>query len=76
LQYCRNEYKYNSCDIESFLNLTLEARCRGETNRAGLDTLRADPPRVTQRIGDSLAKDAYPWWNAGVPLDKSSEFYA
>jgi iron complex outermembrane receptor protein len=59
-----------------FLNLTVEGRRRGETNRAGLDTLRVDPPRVTQRIGDSLAKDAYLWWNAGVPLDKSSEFYA
>ena len=59
-----------------FLNLTVEGRRRGETNRAGLDTLRVDPPRVTQRIGDSLAKDAYLWWNAAVPLDKSSEFYA
>lgn len=59
-----------------FLNLSLEGRRRGETNRAGLDTLRVDPPRVTQRIGDSLAKDAYLWLNAGIPLDKSSEFYA
>jgi iron complex outermembrane receptor protein len=59
-----------------FVNLTVEGRRRGETNRAGLDTLRVDPPRVTQRIGDSLAKDAYLWINAGVPLDKSSEFYA
>ncbi|MDB5933563.1 MAG: TonB-dependent receptor, partial [Massilia sp.] len=59
-----------------FLNLTVEARKRDATNRAGLDTLRVDPPRVTQRIGDSLAKDAYLWWNAGVPLDKASEFYA
>ena len=59
-----------------FVNLTVEGRRRGETNRAGVDTLRVDPPRVTQRIGDSLAKDAYLWVNAGVPLDKSSEFYA
>lgn len=59
-----------------FLNLTLEGRHRGETNRAGLDTLRVDPPRVTQRIGDSLAKDAYLWWNAGLPFDKAGEFYA
>ncbi|GGE87378.1 TonB-dependent receptor plug domain-containing protein [Massilia psychrophila] len=59
-----------------FVNLTVEGRRRGETNRAGLDTLRVDPPRVTQRIGDSLAKDAYLWINAGVPFDKSSEFYA
>jgi iron complex outermembrane recepter protein len=59
-----------------FLNLTLEGRRRGETNRAGVDSLRVDPPRVTQRIGDSLAKDAYLWWNASVPMDKSSELYA
>ena len=59
-----------------YLNLSLEGRRRGETNRAGLDTLRVDPPRVTQRIGDSLAKDAYLWLNAGIPVDKSSEFYA
>ena len=59
-----------------FVNLTVEGRHRGETNRAGVDTLRVDPPRVTQRIGDSLAKDAYLWLNAGLPFDKSSEFYA
>ncbi|MFC0134796.1 TonB-dependent receptor [Massilia eurypsychrophila] len=59
-----------------YLNLTVEGRHRGETNRAGLDTLRVDPPRVTQRIGDSLAKDAYLWWNAAIPLGKDSEFYA
>jgi iron complex outermembrane receptor protein len=58
-----------------YLNLTAEARRRGETNRAGVDTLRVDPPRVTQRIGDSLAKDAFLWWNAGVPIDKKSELY-
>ncbi|MBB3122344.1 TonB-dependent receptor plug domain-containing protein [Pseudoduganella violacea] len=59
-----------------FINLTAEGRKRGETNRAGIDILRADPPRVTQRIGDSDAKDAYLWWNAGLPIDKESEFYA
>jgi iron complex outermembrane receptor protein len=59
-----------------YLNLSIEGRRRGETNRAGPDTLRVDPPRVTQRIGDSLAKDAYLWWNAAVPMDKDSEFYA
>ena len=61
-----------------FVNLTAEGRRRGETNRAGLDTLRVDPPRVTQRIGDSLAKDKYFWWNAGLPLAGGSggEFYA
>ena len=51
-----------------YVNLTLEGRHRGETNRAGPDTLRVDPPRVTQRIGDSLAKDKYFWWNTAMPL--------
>jgi iron complex outermembrane receptor protein len=51
-----------------FLNLSVEARRRGETNRAGLDSLRVAPPRVTQRIGDSLARDAYLWTNAMLPL--------
>ncbi len=59
-----------------YLNLTLEARRRGETNRAGVDTLRVNPPRVTQRIGDSLAKDAYAWVNSALPVDRDSEFYA
>jgi hypothetical protein len=59
-----------------FINLTAEARVRGETNRAGPDTLRVNPPRVTQRIGDSDAKDAYFWWNGALPIDKDSEFYA
>lgn len=51
-----------------WLDLTLEGRKRGATNRAGLDSLRVDPPRVTQRIGDSLAKDAYLWLNGALPL--------
>ncbi|SFV07668.1 TonB-dependent receptor plug domain-containing protein [Pseudoduganella namucuonensis] len=59
-----------------FLNVTLEGRKREETNRAGVDSLRVNPPRVTQRIGDSDAKDAYLWWNAALPIDKASEFYA
>jgi len=59
-----------------FLNLTVEARKRGETNRAGVDSLRVNPPRVTQHIGDSNTRDAYFWWNAGLPIDKDSEFYA
>ncbi|MGO4380019.1 TonB-dependent receptor plug domain-containing protein [Pseudoduganella sp. RAF19] len=59
-----------------YINLTLEGRKRGETNRAGPDTLRVDPPRVTQRIGDSDAKDAYLWWNAAVPADNGGEFYS
>jgi iron complex outermembrane receptor protein len=58
-----------------FINLTVEGRRRGETNRAGVDTLRVDPPRVTQRIGDSLAKDRYLWWNGAVPTAQQGEFY-
>jgi iron complex outermembrane receptor protein len=61
-----------------YLNLAVESRRRGETNRAGLDTLRVNPPRVTQRIGDSLAKDAYLWTNAMLPIgsDGDGELYA
>jgi iron complex outermembrane recepter protein len=51
-----------------FLSLAIEGRRRGETNRAGPDTLRVTPARVTQRIGDSRAKDAYVWTNAALPL--------
>ena len=51
-----------------FASLAVEGRRRGETNRAGVDTLRVDPPRVTQRIGDSLARDAYLWTNAVLPM--------
>ena len=58
-----------------YVNLTVEGRRRGETNRAGLDTLRVNPPRVTQRIGDSLAKDKYFWWNAALPA-AGGEFYS
>jgi len=57
-----------------YVNLSVEGRRRGETNRAGPDTLRVDPPRVTQRIGDSLAKDKYFWWNAALPAG-DGEFY-
>ena len=59
-----------------YINLSLEGRKRDETNRAGPDSLRVDPPRVTQRIGDSDAKDAYLWWNAALPVEKSGEFYS
>jgi iron complex outermembrane receptor protein len=62
-------------DRGGYLNLTLEGRKRDETNRAGPDSLRVDPPRVTQRIGDSDAKDAYLWWNAAMPADDGGEFY-
>jgi iron complex outermembrane receptor protein len=58
-----------------YLHLALEGRRRGETNRAGVDTLRVDPPRVTQRIGDSLAKDVYLWWNSALPTGRNGELY-
>lgn len=51
-----------------WLTLTTESRTRGATNRAGLDTLRVDPPRVTQKIGDSKARDDYLWLNGALPL--------
>ncbi|WP_144898850.1 TonB-dependent receptor plug domain-containing protein [Luteimonas cucumeris] len=59
---------------EGFVNLTAEFRDRGETNRAGPDRLRVDPPRVTQRLGDADAKDAYFWLNGGLPIG-SGELY-
>ena len=58
-----------------FFNLTAEYRDRGETNRAGPDLLRVDPPRVTQRIGDADAKDKYLWLNTGVDVG-DGELYA
>jgi iron complex outermembrane receptor protein len=58
-----------------FLNITAEYRDRGETNRAGPDTLRVSPPRVTQRIGDPDAEDALLWLNLAVPAG-SGELYA
>ncbi len=58
-----------------YINVSAEARKRKETNRAGLDTARTDPPRVTQRIGDSDAKDLYLWLNAALPVGKGGELY-
>ncbi len=58
-----------------FVNLTAEYRDRGETNRAGPDLLRVDPPRVTQRIGDADAKDKYLWLNSGIDAG-DGELYA
>ena len=49
---------------DGFVNVTVEYRDREETNRAGPDLLRVDPPRVTQRIGDPDAKDALLWINS------------
>ncbi len=57
------------------INITGEYRDRGETNRAGLDILRVDPPRVTQRIGDPDAKDGLIWGNLSLPTG-NGEFYA
>ena len=58
-----------------YLNLSVEGRKRDETNRAGLDTARVDPPRVTQRLGDSNAKDYYLWMNSALPMG-GGELYA
>ncbi len=58
-----------------FVNLTLEYRDRGETNRAGPDSLRVSPPRVVQRIGDPRAKDALVWLNSEIPIGAGT-FYA
>ena len=51
-----------------FLNLSAEYRDREETNRAGPDSLRVSPPRVTQRLGDADATDAYLWMNGELPV--------
>ncbi len=51
-----------------YLNLTAEYRDREETNRAGPDLLRVNPPRVTQRLGDADATDAYLWLNSGFDI--------
>lgn len=59
---------------DGFFNVTLEYRDRGETNRAGPDSLRVTPPRVTQRLGDSDAEDVLAWVNAAVPAG-SGELY-
>jgi iron complex outermembrane recepter protein len=60
---------------DGFLNITAEYRDRGETNRAGPDVLRVNPPRVTQRIGDADSEDASLWLNAGIPAG-NGELYA
>jgi len=60
---------------DGFLNITAEYRDRGETNRAGPDSLRVSPPRVTQRIGDPDAEDGLLWLNLAVPAG-TGELYA
>lgn len=46
----------------------MEYRHRDETNRAGPDSLRVNPPRVDQRLGDPIAKDLYLWLNGALPI--------
>ncbi|HEX9941244.1 MAG TPA: TonB-dependent receptor, partial [Thermoanaerobaculia bacterium] len=60
---------------DGFVDLSVEYRDRGETNRAGPDLLRVTPPRVTQRIGDADSEDAAVWLNAAVPAG-NSQLYA
>lgn len=60
---------------DGYLDLSLEYRKRGETNRAGVDSLRVNPPRVTQRLGDAEATDAYFWLNGGLPMGKGELYW-
>jgi iron complex outermembrane recepter protein len=53
---------------EGFLNLSAEYLDRGETNRAGKDSLRVNPPRVTQRIGDADMQNKSIWFNGELPI--------
>ncbi|TDR42427.1 iron complex outermembrane receptor protein [Tahibacter aquaticus] len=53
---------------EGFLNLTLDYTKRLETNRAGPDSLRVDPPRVTQRLGEADMEGKQLWINSEIPL--------
>ncbi|MGH8856055.1 MAG: TonB-dependent receptor plug domain-containing protein, partial [Telluria sp.] len=66
--YTASAHKGVAIGDGGYLNLSVEGRRRNETNRAGPDTLRVNPPRVTQRIGDSLAKDGYLWLNGALPV--------
>ena len=56
------------------VSITGEYRDRGEINRAGPDTLRVDPPKVTQRIGEADAKDGALWVNSILPIGEG-QFY-
>lgn len=60
---------------EGFINLTADYMKRLETNRAGPDSLRVNPPRVTQRLGEADMEAAQLWINAGLPL-AGGELYA
>lgn len=58
-----------------FLNLSAEYVDRGETNRAGPDSLRVSPARVTQRIGDAATKSKLLWANGEIPLGESELYF-
>src|SRR5262249_837680 len=58
------------------INITGEYRDRGEVNRAGPDSLRVNPPAVTQRIGEAEAKDGSFWANTDFPMSNGADFYA
>ncbi|MFH7044319.1 TonB-dependent receptor plug domain-containing protein [Paucibacter sp. JuS9] len=60
---------------DGFLNLSAEYVDRGETNRAGLDSLRVSPPKVTQRIGDAATKSKLLWANGEVPLGEGELYF-
>ena len=60
---------------DGFLNMSFEYRDRGATNRAGPDSLRVSPPRVTQRLGDADATDAYFWFNGGLPVGRGELYW-
>jgi iron complex outermembrane recepter protein len=51
-----------------FFNLTVDYLKRLETNRAGPDSLRVDPPRVTQRLGEADMEGTQLWINTELPL--------
>ena len=51
---------------DGYINLSLEARNRNETNRADPDSLRVPSPRVTQRLSDANAIDA-PYRHCALP---------
>lgn len=53
---------------KGIINVTGEYRKRGEVNRAGPDSLRVDPPRIDQRIGEADAKDGALWLNSELPM--------
>ena len=59
-----------------FINLTAEYLDRGETNRAGPDSLRVSPARVTQRIGNADMSGGSFWFNAELPVSDNAQFYA